>query len=215
MFYKVDIPTLNPTHIPMKALSSHFRKLLILTLCVACLLLIPYTAMQYSSEVNWSFFDFLLAGILLFSTGLAYILILAVSEQFLYRIASAIALLSGLFLLWANLAVGLIGSENNPANLMYFGVLAIGLLGAALSRLQPRGLSNTLYAMTGSMGFIIIIALVTGLQYDPYSSVIEILAVNIFFMFPFSLSAILFRKVAKDQESMESEETRTVDTNAQ
>jgi hypothetical protein len=35
---------------------------------------------------------------------------------------------TALFLVWSNLAVGLIGSENNPANMMYLGVLAVFLL---------------------------------------------------------------------------------------
>ena len=45
----------------------------------------------------------------------------------------------GLLLIWMNLAVVLIGSENNPANLLYLGVLCIAILGAFIARLQPRG----------------------------------------------------------------------------
>ncbi|HSR38830.1 MAG TPA: hypothetical protein VLL95_07940, partial [Phnomibacter sp.] len=37
---------------------------------VGILLLIPFIAMQFTSEVNWSGFDFLVAGVLLLGTGL-------------------------------------------------------------------------------------------------------------------------------------------------
>lgn len=46
-----------------------------------------------------------------------------------------------------NLAVGLIGNEENLANLMYIGVLAVGLIGAAIARLEPGGMARVLFAM--------------------------------------------------------------------
>jgi hypothetical protein len=40
-------------------------------------------------------------------------------------------------LIWMNLAVGIIGSEDNPANLMYGGVLAVAIVGAFMVRFRP------------------------------------------------------------------------------
>lgn len=191
----------NSNHIIMKTLSPLQRNFMGLGLVTGLLLLIPFTAMQLSNEVDWSLSDFILAGILIMGTGSSYLLIRNRISHSLYRFAAGIALAASLFMVWSNLAVGLIGSENNPANLMYFGVLAIGILGTAISRLNAKGMSNTLYVMTASLLLIIVIALITGLQDGPYSSVLEIVLVNLFFMFPFALSAILFRHAANDESA--------------
>jgi hypothetical protein len=47
-----------------------------------------------------------------------------------------------------NLAVGIIGSEDNPANLMYGGVLAVGIIGAIIARFEPHGMARALVATT-------------------------------------------------------------------
>jgi hypothetical protein len=51
-----------------------------------------------------------------------------------YRAAVGVAIAAAFILVWMNLAVGIIGSEDNPANLMYGGVLAIGIIGAVIAR---------------------------------------------------------------------------------
>jgi hypothetical protein len=45
-----------------------------------------------------------------------------------------------------NLAVGVIGTEDDPANLMYVGVLAVGIIGAIIARFRPHGMARTLFA---------------------------------------------------------------------
>ena len=70
------------------------------------------------------------------------------------------ALATALLLIWINLAVGLIGSENNPANLLYVGVLAIGFIGALLARFQPLGMARALVAMAIAQALVPLIALI-------------------------------------------------------
>ncbi|WP_421897894.1 hypothetical protein [Marinoscillum sp.] len=77
---------------------------------VACLLLIPLIAMQYTDEVNWSAFDFLIAAILLLGTGFTFDLILRKVKSTPSRIAFSIALLVILLLVWMELAVGIFGT---------------------------------------------------------------------------------------------------------
>ncbi len=54
-----------------------------------------------------------------------------------YKVAVALALITAFILVWVNLAVGIIGSEDNNANLMFLCLLILGLIGAFKSRFQP------------------------------------------------------------------------------
>jgi len=169
-------------------------------LAAGFLLLIPLTAMQFSDEVVWSFADFVFAGVLLMGAGLAYKLTVKKAGGMAYRLAAGIAVAAALFLIWANLAVGLIGSENNPANLMYLGVLAVGLIGAALARFQPHAMARALFAMACAQALVAAIALIAGMHRDPGSSIAEIVNVNGFFVVLFVVSALLFRHAAQANE---------------
>lgn len=80
-------------------------------LAVALLLLIPFTAMQFTDEVNWTAFDFIVAGVLLLGTGLLVELLLRKIRNKNYRIAAVVVLLALLFLVWAELAVGIFGTR--------------------------------------------------------------------------------------------------------
>ena len=46
------------------------KRLIVILLAISMLLLIPLIAMQFTDEVNWTLFDFVIAGALLFGTGL-------------------------------------------------------------------------------------------------------------------------------------------------
>ena len=52
------------------------RRLAAITAVATALLTIPFLAMQFTSEVNWQFLDFLVAAILLCGTGLMFEFIL-------------------------------------------------------------------------------------------------------------------------------------------
>lgn len=118
-----------------------------------------------------------------------------------YRIAIGFALFTGFFLIWSNLAVGLIGSENNEFNLLYFLVIGVGVMGAFIARFKAIGLMFTLFAMAASQVVITIAALFTGMAEVPESSVYEILTVNGFFITLFVVAAMLFRYSNEVQES--------------
>jgi hypothetical protein len=85
------------------------RWLLILAL-VALLLLVPLVAMQFTAEVNWNLFDFLVMGVLLLVTGLACELIFRRFKTFKSRVLICGLVLFLFFLVWAELAVGIFGS---------------------------------------------------------------------------------------------------------
>lgn len=85
------------------------RLVTILTVAIA-ISLIPLVAMNFTNEVNWKFFDFLVAAVLLIGTGLALEFILRRIKTKRYRIIFGIVLLLVLFLTWGELAVGIFGT---------------------------------------------------------------------------------------------------------
>jgi len=79
-----------------------------------------------------------------------------------YRWGVGLAI-AGMFLLfWVNGAVGIIGSENNDANMLYFGIILIGVLGSSVVRARPAGMVWVAATMAGAMILISVVALVGG-----------------------------------------------------
>ncbi len=103
----------------------------------AGLLLLPAIAMQFSREVVWGPLDFLVAGILIGGAGLLFELAVRAQSSAAYRAGVAVALLTGFLTIWVNLAVGMIGDEGDPLNLVFGGVIAVAVLGSVLARFRP------------------------------------------------------------------------------
>ena len=139
------------------------RSVIRVALLTALLLLVPLLAMQFTREVNWSPMDFAVAGALLFAAGMAWTLLSARSTNRAYRLAAAVAVASALLLAWGNLAVGLIGSGHNPANLMYAGVIGVAIVGVLTARGRASGLSHALFATALAQALVAVIALAGGL----------------------------------------------------
>ena len=74
------------------------------------LLLIPFIAMQFTNEVNWTFFDFIVAGVLIGGTGFLCELVIHKVRKKTYRIAICAGLVLVLILIWVELAVGIFGT---------------------------------------------------------------------------------------------------------
>jgi hypothetical protein len=172
-----------------------YRSAIGVAVVTALILMLPLLAMQFTDEVAWDLTDFAVAGALLFGAGLAYQLLARKTDNVAYRAAVGVAVAAALTLVWANLAVGLIGSEDNPANLMYVGVLAVGIIGALVARFRSRGMARVLLATALAQASVAVIALIAGLG-SPSSGPLEILAVNGFFVALFAGSAWLFRRAA-------------------
>lgn len=157
----------------------------------AALLLHPLVAMQFTDEVRWDAFDFVLAGALLGSVGLAIEFLVRRSDSVVYRLGSAVAVLSALLLVWTNLAVGMIGSEGDSYNLLFAGVIGIAFIGALLARFQPGGLARAMLAA----GIAQALVGAGGLSSDPLGGILSILLVG-----SWLLAAALFGMAARDQD---------------
>jgi hypothetical protein len=160
------------------------------------ILLLPLVAMQITDEVAWGPADFAVAAILILGVGVAFELTVRMTGNIAFRAAVGIALTATLILIWLNLAVGIIGSEDNPANLMYGGVLAVGLTGAVVGRFQPHGLARAMLVTALAQAVVTATALISRIQ-SPVSPAVEILVLNGFFAVLWLLSAWLFRMAAR------------------
>jgi len=105
------------------------------------LLILPFAAMQFTSEVNWSPGDFLFAALMFGTVGLLLELAVRSSPDWSYRAGIALAVLGGFVLVWSNLAVGILGNEENDANLLFFLVPAGTIAGSALARFRASGMA--------------------------------------------------------------------------
>jgi hypothetical protein len=180
-----------------------YRCVVGVALATAFILLLPLLAMQITDEVVWDLADFAVAGALLFGTGLTYVLAARKAGNIAYRFAVGVALAAALILVWMNLAVGLIGTEDNPANLLYGGVLAVGIIGAIIARFRPHGMARALFATALAQALVPVIALII---WKPQVTSVEaslgmlgVFGVNAFFVMLFAGSALLFRYAARGQ----------------
>ncbi len=114
----------------------------------------------------------------------------------MYKAAIAISVFGVLLLIWMSLGIGIIGEDGNPTNLVYAGVVAIGLVGTILSRRKPVGMALTLFTMALAQAVIAIIAILlkAGMPWSPPA---ELLGLNGIFIVLFTFAGILFRRARR------------------
>ncbi len=146
-------------------------------LITAAVLAVPLLAMAFKlgvpdpgsgteDGVNWGPMDFATVGVLILGAGLLFEFASARGGSGAHRAAVGIAVAAGLWLVWVNLAVGMMDVEGNPANLMYVLVLSVALVGAAIGRFEPREASIAMFATAGAHALVAVIALVADLGSD-------------------------------------------------
>lgn len=82
------------------------KRIVRILLVAGLILLVPFIAMQFTDEVQWSSGDFVTIGALVTGTGLAYELIARKLRSKKHRVILRIALVVVLLYIWAELAVG-------------------------------------------------------------------------------------------------------------
>ena len=144
----------------------------------------------------WTLSDFVVMGVLLGGAGLVLELIVRASRDIAYRAGAAVAVLASVLLIWVNLAVGFLGGEDNPANLMFLGVIAIAALGAVFAGPRPQGMARAMFAagaaqiLAGAIGFG------AGLGSPGFAGLYEAVMGTIVFGALWFVAAGLFRKAA-------------------
>ena len=77
---------------------------------ILVILAIPFVAMQFSEEVNWSAFDFGVAALLLLLLGTGIELVFRFTQKLGTRFLLLAAVVVLFLLVWAELAVGVFGT---------------------------------------------------------------------------------------------------------
>jgi hypothetical protein len=123
-----------------------------------CLLAVPLVA-----GAPWTPADYVFAPVLMGAVGLGMELA-ARRGATGYRLAAALALAAGFLLLWMNAAVGIIGNEEEDANLLFAGVVAVALIGAAAARGRPAGMARAMLAAAAAQ---LAVPVVVWMLFDP------------------------------------------------
>jgi len=162
------------------------------------LLVAPAVAMRFTGEVQWSAFDFVFAGVLLFgAAGTADLAIRKVGSM-AYRLGAGLAVLVSLLLVWINGAVGVIGDEDNPANLMFIAIIVVAAAGAVAARFEARGMARAMTIAFVLNAAIAALVPVYGWGADEHPGMPGLVALVGGFAAMWGLSAALFAKAARD-----------------
>lgn len=157
--------------------------------------LVPLAAKLFVPGMLWTPFDFIVWGVmLLVAAGLCEVG-LRLSGHLAYRAGIVAAVGTSFLITWSNLAVGIIGDEDNPLNQMFFGVIAIAIVGAFLVRFRPKGMALVM-AVTAAAQFG---TGIVALAYEQFVFVI----VGVFAL-GWLLSAWLFREAARGERASQA-----------
>lgn len=131
-------------------------------LAAALLWLAPAVAMRFTTEVRWEGPDFALFGLMLLLACGSIELAARSRPSAAYLLATAVAVAAAFLSAWANLAVGILGEPDDPANRVFFGVLLLGMAAAALARFRPPGLVLALRLMAVAQAAAALLPLLAG-----------------------------------------------------
>ena len=174
------------------------KSLFIVLLVPTLLLLVPLVANQTVDGFDWDPGSFIVAWVLMVAVGFVYKLVTSKTGNIAHRVATALALLGGFMIIWGNLAVGFIGSEDNPANLLYAGVLLIGAIGGAMARFESAGMARTMFATAFAQFLVPAIAWLLNPQ-DFSPGLAQVFGLNACFVMLFVVSGALFRRASRNR----------------
>lgn len=161
--------------------------------------------------MNWTASDFVVFGAMLLTVATIITLAMRKSRNTAYRSAVGVAVAAAFLLVWINGAVGIIGSENNDANLMFFGVLAVSVVGSIIARFRPKGMARAMYATAFAQATVGAIALTAKLGTGGHSWPWDVIVLTGFFTALWLASAWLFRIAARRQHAARYGEPRLLD----
>jgi hypothetical protein len=145
----------------------------------------------------WTLSDYVFAATMFGLVGGGLELAVRASGNRAYRAAAAVALGTSFLLVWINLAVGIIGNDDNPANLMFFAVIAVAFIGAIVARFDAAGMARAMMIAAAIQALIGAGVMIKGLGFMEPPGPLGLFVLIECFAGLWLLSAWLFRKAAQ------------------
>jgi hypothetical protein len=162
------------------------------------IILTPLVAMQLQAPgVNWTLGDFIFAIVLIGGVGLLFELAVRASRSWPYRGGVALALATAFLLVWINGAVGIIGDEGNPANLVFLVIILMAVAGTIAARAKAAGMARAMAVAGVAQALVGVYALAAGIAANEPPGAIGLFVLIEMFAAMWFGSALLFRMAAR------------------
>jgi hypothetical protein len=172
-------------------------------LLTALILLLPLLGNHFVDGWNWPPGAFVFLAALLFGICLIYKLVTRNRDAIAYRAAVGIAIAAAFLLTWGNFVQM---ADVTPVAAMYFVVPIVGGIGAAVARLQPKGMARALFATALAQALVLVLALIMLMTRNPQVASwtppeLRGVGGNAFHVMLFVWSALLFRKAGRREST--------------
>lgn len=154
----------------------------------AALMVLPILAMRDFASPASDPGDFIFLAILMAGVATAYEIGARIRGRRAYFAAVCMALAASFASTWINLAVGIIGSEDNPANYVYAGVIGVAFTVAVLGRFEAAAMARAMFAAAVAQVLVFLFAWGGGLGFTG--------PITVFFTAMWLVAGWLFRKAA-------------------
>jgi|ERR1044072_1002524 2-methylcitrate dehydratase PrpD len=115
-----------------------------------------------------------------------------------YRIGAGVALAAGFLEIWINLAVGIVGREDNPVNQGFYLIVATAAACAFVARLRPDGMARAMLAVAAMQALLAVaVATAPSTARDEPMGAAGVLALSAAFCALWLLAAALFQRSAR------------------
>lgn len=163
---------------------------------IPAVLLAPLLAMQFTEEVDWTVFDFIFVAVALSGALLLLELTMRMTRNSAYRAGAVVAVGTALLLVWVTGAVGIIGTENDDANLMFGAVLAAAIVGSIATRFRADGMMRAFIATAVVQAAVGIVAIAGQMGDEDPNWPADVAGLTVLFTGLWLLAAWLFRLAA-------------------
>ncbi|HXK34763.1 MAG TPA: hypothetical protein VNM91_12215 [Dehalococcoidia bacterium] len=170
---------------------------------IPAVLLAPLVAMQFTEEVDWTVFDFIFVAVALSAGLLLLELTVRMTRDSAYRAGAAVAVGTALLLVWVTGAVGIIGTENNDANLMFGAVLAVAVVGSIAGRVRADGMMRAFVATAVVQAAVGVIAIAGRMGDADPNWPADVAGLTVLFTGLWLLAAWLFRRAAAPARALQ------------
>lgn len=162
------------------------------------LILTPLVAMQLQAPgVNWTLSDFIFAIVMIGGVGGLFELTARASPNWAYRGGAALALLTAFLLIWINGAVGIIGNEDNPLNLVFGVIILMAIAGTIVAKAKAEGMVRAMAVAAAAQATVGLAVFARGIAANEPPGAFGLLVLIEAFAAMWLGSALLFRKAAR------------------